>query len=440
MSAPRVGIVGGGILGLTAACRLAQAGVEVCLYERSEDLGGLVGAFDFGGHRADRFYHIVLPTDHRVRGLAEELGLGDRFRFRPSGVGFYDDGRLFSMNSVKELATFPLLRPRDRVRLAAFVARCQLMSNQDELDQTPLIEWLERMCGRRMVDAMWKPLLDSKFDGRFDDLPATYLWARTRRMTKTRDKSGREIMGWLEGGYETLIAALVEKIRELGGEIHAGTAVDQIVGSPAGVAGLVVEGRFRPFDSVLCTLLPSLAHRLLAPELHGSVPEDHCRYLGVVCLLVRTSESISPYYTLNITDRRIPLTTVVETTHVVDPEYVGGHLLYVAKYVDPSHPDVRRPADEVEADYLRHTRTMFPALTNDVILDTIVQRAPAVEPVHTLGGASRLPTMFPVRGLALASSAHVYPELVNGQAVIGVADRVVEGLLERLPTERRAVA
>ena len=76
---------------------------------------------------------------------------------------------------------------------------------------------------------MWAPLLDSKFDGHYDDLPATYIWARTRRMSKTRDKSGAEVMGWLEGGYQTLIDALEHRIRELGGEIHAGTSVEKIV-------------------------------------------------------------------------------------------------------------------------------------------------------------------------------------------------------------------
>ena len=87
---PSVGIVGGGILGMTAAYRLALAGVRVALYERSADLGGLVGCFDFDGRPVDRFYHVILPADDRTRGLATELGLGDRFRFRPSKVGFYD--------------------------------------------------------------------------------------------------------------------------------------------------------------------------------------------------------------------------------------------------------------------------------------------------------------------------------------------------------------
>jgi len=440
MNRPTVGIVGGGILGLTAALRLAQAGAKVTLVERAPDLGGLVGSFDFGGRAVDRFYHVNLPTDDRVLGLAEELGLRDRFRFRPTKVGFYDDGRLFSMTSPKEFLRFPLFPFADRVRLGAFVARCQLHKDYADLDETPLLEWLRRACGERVLERLWKPLLDSKFDGRYDDLPATYIWARTRRMGTTRDRSGREVMGWLEGGYQTLVDALEKRIRELGGEIHAATAVDQIAGAGGRATGLVIDGRYRPFEFVLCTLAPPQAHRLLAPELLPLAPPDHCRYLGVVCLLLRTRRSVSPYYHLNITDRRVKLTTVVETTHVVDPAYVGGSLLYVSKYVDPSHLDQERPLDELEREYRGYAKTIFPSLSDDDIVDAIVQRARITEPVHLLGGARNLPTMFPLPNLALASTAHVYPEIVSGQAVIGVADRVVPGILERLPAELREAA
>lgn len=432
MTRPTVGIVGGGILGMTAALRLAEAGVQVAVYERAPDLGGLVGSFDFEGTPVDRFYHVNLPTDDRVLGLAEELGLRDRFRFRPTEVGFYGDGRLFSMTSPKEFLTFPILKPHERVRLAAFVARCQLIKNHDALDRTPLVDWLQRLCGRGVVEKLWKPLLDSKFDGRYDDLPATYIWARTKRMSKTRDRSGAEIMGSLEGGYTTLIDAIERRIRELGGEIHAATQVDQIAEAGGAATGLVVEGRYRPFDLVLCTLAPPQAASVLAPELKAHARADRFRYLGVVCLLLRTTRSISPYYHLNITDRRVPLTTVVETTHVVDPERVGGHLVYVTRYVEPGHGDHERPAEELEASYLGHARTIFPALTDDVILHRKLQRARITEPVHLLGGAQNLPEMFPAPGLALASLAHVYPEISSGQATMGVTNRVVPGILERI--------
>ena len=440
MTRGSVGIVGGGILGMTAALRLAQAGVRVSLFERAPDLGGLVGSFDFGGRPVDRFYHVVLPTDDRVLGLADELGLGDKWRFQPTKVGFYGDGKLFSMTSPKEFLTFPLMGMRDRFRLATFVMRCQLQRDYDALDDEELLGWLTRLCGKRVVSSLWAPLLDSKFDGSYEDLPATYIWARTRRMGKTRDRSGREVMGWVEGGYQAIIDRMEEKIRALGGEVHAGTSVDQIVGAGGRASGLVVDGRFRSFDSILCTLTPPQARRLLSPELAALAPDDHCRYLGVVSMLLRTKRSISPYYHLNITDRRVPLTTVVETTHVVDPEYVGGHLVYVSKYVDPGHPDQSAPLDELQTRYLGYLRTIFPDFSEDDVLDAVVQRARITEPVHLVGGAKRLPDMFPAPNLAMASTAHVYPEIVSGQAVIGVADRVVPGILERLSTAERAAA
>jgi protoporphyrinogen oxidase len=256
-------------------------------------------------------------------------------------------------------------------------------------------------------------------------------------MTTTRDSGGHEIMGWLQGGYQRLIDTLERRIRELGGEVHPGTQVDEIAGADS-AAGLVVEGRFRPFDFVLCTLAPPMARRLMSPTLLEHAPEDKNRYLGVVCLLLRTSRSVSPYYHLNITDRRVPLTTVVETTHVVDPDHVGGHLVYVSKYVDPSSPILDRPLDEIEAEFIGHLRTIYPSLRDDEILSRRVQTARVVEPVHLLGGATRVPDIFAVPGLGLASTTHVYPEMVSGQAVIGVADRAVAGILDRLAVPARA--
>ena len=253
-----------------------------------------------------------------------------------------------------------------------------------ELDDTPLLEWLERLSGKRTVERLWKPLLDSKFDGQaYEELPATYIWARSAPHDhRPRPRDGREVMGWLEGGYQTMIEALEAKLRSLGAEIHAGMQIDEITGSPDGATGLLVEGRTRSFDSVLCTLAPPLVQRVLSPELAAAVPDSHCRFLGVICVLLRTSRSVSPYYTLNITDRRVPLTTVVETTHVVDPELVGGSLLYATKYVDPSNPDIERTDEELARDYLGHVRTIFPGLRDDEILSTVVQRARVVEPVH----------------------------------------------------------
>lgn len=442
---PGVGIVGGGLLGLGLAHKLAGRGVPVTVYEASRQLGGLAGTTNVGGVDVDRFYHAVTLTDERVLDLAAEMGLRDSMRFRPLGAGFYHDGRLASMSTPRELLTFPGLRPDDRARLVAFTLRCRMITDQAPLDDEPLEAFVCRTGGRRLWEHLWRPLLDSKFDGAYDDLPATYLWSRMRRLSGTRDRAGREVMGWIRGGYQALVDRLADSIRERGGEVLTSTPV-RFIPSQAGRAhGVVLDTGFRRHEWVVSTLLRPNLGNLLSPELQSMLGPDHCRYMGVVCLVARVRKSVSPYYVLNITDRRIPLTSVVETTHVVDPEHVGGHLIYVPRYVKPGSPDLTRPSGEITREYLAHVATMFPGFSPADVIASQVARAHIAEPVHRVNVNPRLPELIPAPGLVTASAAHVYPDIVHGQAVLGVAERVA-GELRHLvahqahPTTQRSAA
>ena len=48
-SGNNIGIIGGGIMGVTLAYRLSQQGFDVTIYERSDSLGGLTKHFDYQG-------------------------------------------------------------------------------------------------------------------------------------------------------------------------------------------------------------------------------------------------------------------------------------------------------------------------------------------------------------------------------------------------------
>ena len=133
--------------------------------------------------------------------------------------------------------------------------------------QMPLEAWLEERCGRRTAERLWRPLLDSKFDGRYDDLPATYLWARTRRMSAHPRARPRD-HGLDPGRLPDADRGLRARIEQFGGEVHAGTRVERITGDARdGATGLVVDGVHRAFDAVASTLLPPQARALLDPEL-----------------------------------------------------------------------------------------------------------------------------------------------------------------------------
>ena len=116
-------------------------------------------------------------------------------------------------------------------------------------------------------------------------------------MSATRDSPGREVMGWLEGGYQTLIDALSERIRALGGEIHAGTPSSGSPARPSGATGLVVDGDASrpstPCSARCAAAWHGVCWRRSSPSAR---PTDHCRYLGVVCALLRVTRSVSPYY------------------------------------------------------------------------------------------------------------------------------------------------
>ena len=98
---------------------------------------------------------------------------------------------MYPFNGLGDFARFPVLSLRGRARLAWFVLQCQLRRNHEKLESLPLKTWLRRHCGREVLERIWEPLLNSRFDGRHDELPATYLWARTNRMRSARQSESR---------------------------------------------------------------------------------------------------------------------------------------------------------------------------------------------------------------------------------------------------------
>jgi protoporphyrinogen oxidase len=435
----RIGVVGGGVLGATLALRLAEAGADVTLIERGRAIGGLAATFDFGGHEVDRFYHVITPADSRMIAMAEEVGLGDQLRFRNVGAGFFANGEMHDFNGVGDLLRFSPLSPVARLRLGWFVAQCQFRGSPEKLDRVALEDWLRRQCGREVVERIWKPLLATRFDGDPSGLPATYLWARTRRMSGARESKGGggEAMGHIVGGHQRLIDAIAERARGLGVEILTDAPVSGLATAADGaVTGVELNGETLDFDLTIPTLQPP-ALRFLLPERHQALlapyPE---RWLGCVCVIVKVKRSLLPYYAVNIVEDT-PLTSAVETTQVVGTDHTDGHhLVYMPKYCAPDAPEQSEDDGSIYRRFTDYLARLSPGFSRAEVVDWTVQRAKLVEPVHQLR-ADRAPLeMAPiwpgVEGLALASNAQIYPYLLNGDSVMGFAEGVAAEVAQRL--------
>src|SRR5712691_7711902 len=109
------------MLGMTLALRLAQRGHLVTLFEGAGQLGGLASAWELGDVVWDRHYHVILLSDMHLRGLLDELGLGDELVWKETRTGFYTDGKLYSMSNTLEFLRFPPLGLTDKLRLGATI-------------------------------------------------------------------------------------------------------------------------------------------------------------------------------------------------------------------------------------------------------------------------------------------------------------------------------
>jgi protoporphyrinogen oxidase len=267
-------------------------------------------------------------------------------------------------------------------------------------------------------------------------------------MTDTRDKTNaKEMMCFLTGGYNMLIQALARAIAERGGTITMGAAVEQVRVADGRVVGLRLASGDIDSDGAILTLQTPIARRLLPPEVaevagRWSGLEE---YLGIVCMLLALRRSLVPYYTLNITDETIPFTGVIETTNLIDRQYVGGyHLVYLPKYVTLQSEYARMDNDTLQQDFLKHLRRMFPDLKESDIAAVRIGRERYVEPLHPVGKTDLIPPIVSdVAGLYLVNSAQIYPQLTNGEAAVTYARKAAAEILQaqaRIPVLAQSAA
>ncbi len=418
----KVGIIGGGIMGISLGYFLSQRGAQVEIFEASPVLGGLAGPLTLeDGTAVDRFYHAILSSDSHLRRLCAELGIADKLRFRQTKTGFYYRGDIHSMNNVVEFLRFPPLGWIDRFRLGLTVLYAQFVRDWHKLEGISVEEWLLRLSGKRTYENIWRPMLRAKFDGGFDHVPATWIWSRLVRMKSTRGgASQKEEAGHLIGGYSTLISAMAERIGAAGGKIHLRCPVQEVIIEQGRAQGLRLGNEIRAFDAMVVTLQTPIFRRLIP----GTSQEyrdflGQTEYLGIIAPLLVLDGPLTGYWTLNITDDRIPFTGIIETTAYIDPQYVGGHhLVYLPKYTAPGSPWQQASDDEIKTTWLRNLRIMFPDFDVRRIRYFLVHRERYVEPLHRLNATHLIPAVkTPVANLYLATTAQIYPALTNGESV-----------------------
>ncbi len=437
MSSARIGIIGGGYAGLTAAYELQKRGYAVTVLEEYGAWGGQAATLPLLGTRIEHFYHHLFGSDAHILALMDELGIGDRLRWIESKVGWYSDGHIYDLVSPLDLLRFKPLNLFNRIKLGLMYLYLPRVNDWQRLERITARDWILRYMGQEIYEQFWGPLLRGKFGDMADQVSMTWLWGKIKvRGSSRQGATAKELLAYPDGSFEIITQALVDRLQAGGAELRLN---EEAIGlstdpdNPRKVTGIVTKKGTFPCDVVVATV-PGYTMLDIAPpaldEAYANVLRS-VRYQAALVLLLASKQSLSRIYWMNIADRTMPYVAVIEHTNYVPPsEYQGRHLIYVSNYLERDDPRFPMEADELFELYLPHLKRINPAFDADWIEQKVVLRAEAGQPVITCNYSQRIPDhRTPIDGLYLANTLQIYPEDrgVNysvrlGQTISGIVD------------------
>lgn len=433
-----VAIVGAGLAGLTAAYRLAQAGLRPRVFERHPIPGGLARVVKVGGEPLEIFYHHLFTNDTAITSLADELGLGNDIEWRPSKMGIWTGGQLWDFGTPASILRFRPLPWWDKIRFVIGTLRLQRSNDPTPFENVTAARWIENHLGSEVWRTVWAPLLHQKFAEMSNEVAMVWLWRKIWLRGRSRSSSGMgERLGYMRGSFARITEGLVDEIRRMGGSLHLADPVKRIDSAEGGGFEIVTTGGVVRADTVLAAVpVPDyldIAGRLLQPSERERL--GALRATGALCTLLELNRSFMPYYWLNIADEAMPFGGLIEHTNYIDRNRYGNtHLLYISNYLFPDHRLFDASKREVMDTYLPGLQRINPAFDPAWINRIHHFLADYAQPVVTRGYRQRIPSMrTPVDDLYLCTMAQIYPEDRGQNYAVQYGDRVATLMLEDHP-------
>jgi protoporphyrinogen oxidase len=431
-----IAVVGAGLAGLTAALRLTERGYRVRVFERYPRPGGLARIFDVGGEPLEAFYHHLFTSDTAYVELAEELGVADLIEWLPSKMGIWTEGRVWDFGTPSSLLRFGPMTLVDKIRFGLATLYLQRRRDPAPYEHITAAEWIQRYEGERAWRTVWGPLLYQKFADRADAVAMVWLWGKISLRGGSRSKSGMgEQLGYMRGSFARFVEALEQRILANGGSIELKRPVRRIEKQPDGFR--VDDGKdgFAASHVVVAAPIPdylSIAGHLL--ETQERTRLEGLEATAAICTVLEMTESLTPYYWLNIADPEMPFGGLIEHTNYIPRERYGGrHLLYISNYLFPDNPLFNAPKSEALETYYPALARVNPSFDPSWVRASRHFRAEYAQPIVTVGYREQIPSMrTSIPGLYLCSMGQIFPEDRGQNYAVLYGDRVARLMLEDL--------
>lgn len=295
----KVGIIGAGPAGMTAAYELSKAGVQVELFEASPHVGGMSRSVMLWDQKVDLGPHRFFSNDTRVNRIWLEVAgsdydMVDRLtRILYKGKFFYYPLKPF--NALANLGVFE-------------AARCLLSYAKElvaptKLGATPSFEeWVVSRFGRRLFSIFFKTYSEKLWGILCSELDADFAAQRIKKFSllealksafgigASKHKTLVDQFAYPHGSTGSIYERMAEACKAKGGTVHLSTPVRRVlVKEGSAVAVELDDGGVRAFDQVIsCMPITDLVCRMdqVPPEVTEAVGQLRFRNTVIVFLRV----------------------------------------------------------------------------------------------------------------------------------------------------------
>ena len=405
-------VIGSGTMGLMSSIDLLRAGHAVDVYERDDRIGGMSASFDFDGLQIERYYHFVCRTDDPLFALLDELKLSHTLKWTDTKMGYFIDGTLYKWGTPFALLSFPKMGLVSKVRYALHVMYTKGITDWTALDKRNAVQWIQGWIGRKAWDVLWERTFRLKFFEYTDNLSASWIGTRIKRIALSRRNLFNESLGYIEGGSATVLDGMSAEVRRLGGRVHVSSGVEEVVSADGAVTGVRTGGEFRPFGAVLSTApiqyVPGFVPGLPAAFADGI---RRLQNIPVACVILKLRHAVSENFWMNISDASIDIPGVIEYSNLNPGTHEGEHILYAPFYMPKTHPKWSLPNDALIDEVVGYLGKLNPHFRSDWVLARHCHRYEFAQAICPPGFQAMLPPMrTPLIGFFMADTAYYYPE------------------------------
>jgi squalene-associated FAD-dependent desaturase len=267
---PRVAVVGAGWAGLSAAFRLARAGVSVLLLEERPAAGGRAFSFVDGesGLLLDNGQHVLLGCCRRFVALLEEVGLRQVLSFQDRlFVPVYREGRRAEVRGGAlpgALTLLPLLRygHLDRDGRSSLLRLLLRLGTAFPRQGLTFAGWLGLEASDPLLACLLDPMLVAVLNRHAWEVDARSAVQALRRGFLAGPRASR--LGFFRRPLGELAAAMIGALSRAGVEVRLGRAVEAVLVEEGRTFAVVLRGQeAMPVDGVIVAVPPTALLRLL---------------------------------------------------------------------------------------------------------------------------------------------------------------------------------